>query len=247
MRDSRAFGCRRLTTRGLSEPAARARIETEASVLAALGGRGAPRFVESGEDEAGPFVVYEWLPGEMLAFYTRSPQAPATAARLAHVSFAALAAVHEANVVHFDVRPDNMIVAPDLTAASLVDFALASGADRAGAPLATFAGTAAYCAPEAARSEPSGSPADVFALAMCILELVTGAPPRTGKSAAELLLAAGGPPPDVPRGGPHGPVLDAIRACFSESPADRPSAREVSEKLTSLCQVEGTYASRGEA
>jgi serine/threonine protein kinase len=234
-RDARSFGCRRLTTRGLAEPEARARVAKEAEVLEALAGRGAPRLVESGEDEGGPFIVYEWAPGETLAVCTQSARAPDALARVARASFEALATVHDAKVVHGDVRPDNVIVASDLGTATLIDFTLAREGDAPVAPGSAFAGTLAYAAPEVARGEPSGPAADVFALAMCVLELATGAPPRAGKSAAELLLAAGGAPPAVPHGGPHGAVLDAIRTCFSDSPADRPSARDVAQSLAALC------------
>jgi serine/threonine protein kinase len=266
IKDGRSCACRRLTSRGLAEPEARARIATEASVLAALAGRGAPRLVESGDDEAGPFVVWEWAPGETVAFYTHPKTAPEAAmnaaianrepasiaplsdaarravAQIARASFGALAAVHDATsiaaplvVVHGDVRPDNVVVADDLGAATLIDFALARMGEGSSSAGGAFAGSPAYAAPEAARGEPNGQPADVFALAMCILELATGKRARDGASLAELVLKAGGAPPVVPHGGEHAAVLDAIRACFSESPEARPRARDVVHALSSLC------------
>ena len=64
-------------------------------------------------------------------------------------------------------------------------------------PAGPFRGTLAYAAPEVARGEPFGAPADVFALAASFLHATCGAPPRTTADSAVMLLAAGDCPIDA--------------------------------------------------
>jgi serine/threonine protein kinase len=242
-RDGGAFACRRLTPRGREDALAISRVRGEALVLASLAGRGAPKLEIADDDALGPFTVYEWIAGELFAEYTHKPVAPALLARVARACFIALAEVHEATdargvlaVVHGDVRPANIVIHGDRARplATLVDFGLARSRDHAPSTDGAFAGSIHYAAPEAARSEPSGQPEDVFALAMCILHAITNTPSRLGTTFPALLDEAVNMTPALPKDSPHAALVNAIHACFSVDPASRPRAVNVVHALSAF-------------
>ncbi len=241
-REGVRYGLRRLTSRGREEVLAQVRMAREGLVLELLGGRGAPKLVEQGEDAFGLYVMYGWVTG-----VTASPPDGARGDGLAFAkrAFAALAAVHDAadgkgaplGIVHGDIRPENVVLRPD--DAVLVDFALA----RVGGEHGTgeFSGTALYTAPEVARGDADNAThaqaADVFAMAMCTLHVSTGLPPRAGRSLPELLLEAGTETPSAPEPRSQGEaaLYRTLESCLDAVPARRPFAREVAELLRTVC------------
>jgi eukaryotic-like serine/threonine-protein kinase len=200
------FVCKRASPRTVGE----GRIEDEARVLRVLAGRGAPRVIEAGSDERGPFLVMEAIAGSPLPVPDLAPHA-----------FEALAAVHEAGVVHGDVSPSNLLA--NAERAWLIDFGLASLSASE-----TFAGTLAYVAPELARGEAMGKPSDVFAMATTLLHILSGVPPRESRSRAAMLAMAGESTMDayLARCEPlvSRSILDALAPCLAFDPGGRPPA-----------------------
>ncbi|OXM66215.1 MULTISPECIES: serine/threonine-protein kinase [Amycolatopsis] len=140
----------------------------------------------------------------------------------------ALAYVHRAGITHRDVKPANILLAPD--GAVLGDFGIAQGHDTTRfTTIGTVVGTAAYMAPEQVRGEPVGPSADVYSLALVLLECLSGRreyPGSLTESAVARLLR----PPAVPDGlPPH--LADLLRRMGDRDPDARPSAREVSAVL----------------
>ena len=255
------FGLRRLTSRARREPEASARIQNEARILELLAGRAAPMLARSGEDEHGPFVLYEWVEGEVISTSTSTSTPTPTPTSTSPLSFArrafaALARVHESlganlRVAHGDVRPENIVLRD--RDAVFVDFALARALSPSGEPArldssdvrnpvaareVAFSGTALYAAPEVARGESPTSArdaqsADVFALGMCILHISRGAPPRRGQSLPMLLLEAGSEEPRLPtpRSTTETQLYEAIAPCLRMTPELRPAASEVADVL----------------
>ena len=122
----------------------------------------------------------------------------------------ALAHAHAHDVVHRDVKPDNIWLAADGTA-GLGDFGIAvvlGSVESAG--LAT--GTPYYQPPEQAAGAPPQPQTDVYALGATLWELLTGRPPFTGPDALALLGAHRFTAPEPPSRHAPGipPELDAL-------------------------------------
>jgi serine/threonine protein kinase/Tol biopolymer transport system component len=150
-------------------------------------------------DETGDgalFIAMALCEGETLRDrIERGPLPLAEAVGIAEQIAAGLARAHEKGIVHRDVKPANIIVAPD-GRVKIVDFGIAKLADqsritRAGAAV----GTASYMSPEQFHGEPADARTDVWSLGVVIYEMVTGRPPFTGDSEIEIARAILGQSP----------------------------------------------------
>ncbi len=228
---------KRLLPRFRTDEDARARLAREAEILRRLEGRGAPRFVDAGEDALGPYLVMEWLALPRLSAHVSSPRPERLhwVALASRAAMSALAAVHDADdsegslaVIHADLSPDNVLVADDARSAAVVDFGLSRWRGDRDPPSSAFQGTLAFVAPEVARGRLEGAQSDLFALAASLLATASGEPPRRGSdfpsllaTAAELAIddyaerASLGLPPEVSR---------VLAACVRFEARDRPSS-----------------------
>lgn len=161
------------------------RIRHEAAVLATLAGiEGVARLRSTEEvsghialvlDDAGP-----WSLAQALRERVRLPVE--TALRIAHQVASALDRIHQAAIVHKDVKPQNLVVSQDLTRAVLVDFGLASRlafeATNASIPEA-LEGTLAYISPEQTgrTARTLDGRADLYSLGVTLFEMLTGRRP----------------------------------------------------------------------
>jgi tRNA A-37 threonylcarbamoyl transferase component Bud32 len=134
------------------------------------------------------FIAMELIDGADLATsLAHTPDGPLAPAIVAHVGAEccqALAHAHRAGVVHRDVSARNVLLSRD-GEVKLADFGLAVAHGDA-----AVVGTPRYLAPEQARGEPVDGRADLYALGMVLLEAVTGAAARPGRSVEEVLAAA---------------------------------------------------------
>jgi serine/threonine protein kinase len=232
------FVFRRLLPRFVRDAEARRSLCEGALLLGKLGGHGAPRLVEVGDDEHGPFVVTERLDMRSLGARLAARPPAEWMTRAVRNTFTALAYVHEAHdatgplrIVHGDVSPDNVLVSEDAARAAFVDFSLARW--REGQPRAdgAFRGTLRYAAPELARCEAVDARADVFALAATLLHVASGLQPRTLAGTAALLAhAAEEPIDDYAKGAASALPADVARVlmrCVAYERGGRPqTARE---------------------
>jgi serine/threonine-protein kinase len=88
----------------------------------------------------------------------------------------ALVEVQKHNIVHRDIKPQNIIMFPG-NQAKLGDFGIAKVLERVGKSIGTDAGTQGYFAPEQIYGKPSFS-SDIFSLGLVFYEMITGELPR---------------------------------------------------------------------
>jgi serine/threonine-protein kinase len=211
----------------------RPRFLREARLAARLSHPNVVRVYDVGEDEGVPFIAMECVAGETLGEHlARHGALPSDdAVRLALQACRGLAAVHEAGLVHRDVKPQNLFLRRD-GVLKLGDFGIAMAPAATQLTAAgTVLGTAAYLAPEQARGERVTAAADVYGLGAVLYELLTARPPRSPSTLVELAQ-----PPEIepPEGVP--PALAAlVMRCLAEDPAARPrSAAELARELAAL-------------
>jgi formylglycine-generating enzyme required for sulfatase activity len=146
-----------------------------------------------------PFFTMEEIRGRplaaLLADHHRGDRHPVSLRRLVeHLLRAAeaLAWAHDQGILHRDFKPDNVMIG-EYGEVRVIDWGLLQepGGDRA------RGGTPAYTAPEQARGEPLGPPADVYALGASLFHALSGGPPHPGVG---LLERAGRPEPPPPPG-----------------------------------------------
>jgi eukaryotic-like serine/threonine-protein kinase len=212
----------------LSPTADLGRFRREAQALASLAHENVMRLYDYGEDEAGPYMALEWLPGGTLENrLAQGPLPPAEAHRVAEGMAAGLAHLHSRGLVHRDLKPANVLFDEE-GRTKLGDFGLARHTAGAGTLTAagTVLGTAAYISPEQASGEPAGAASDVYSFGVILFRMLTGELPFTADNAVALVdMHRNAPPPAVETLQPDAPpALAALTAAaLRKDPAQRPA------------------------
>ena len=155
-------------------------FETEVMILPTLAGRHVPRFVRAGDIVHNPYLVLEWLDGESLA--RRLKRVPLSFEEIARIGAGiadALQWMHMRDTIHFDLKPDNVILRPD-GRVFLIDFGLAHHArypDLLAEERRFTAGSTPYVSPEQVLGSRSDPRSDLFALGVLLYEMTTGESP----------------------------------------------------------------------
>ncbi len=164
------------------------RVLREARVAAQIQHPNVVRIFEVLLEEERPCLVLEFIEGESLrARMGRAPLSLGEAEHIAHGVARGLAAAHALNVVHGDIKPENVILArggePRIT-----DFGLGRFFDPEGATTMTggIRGTPAYLAPETLRGEVPDPRTDVYAAGILFFELFCGRRPFVAPTPAAL-------------------------------------------------------------
>lgn len=212
-----------------------ARFEREARLLLRLAGPHLVHLVDHGRDASGlPYLALGWVDGEDLTAHCARAHLP-LGERVALVRQAALAlaALHEAGVVHRDVKPQSFLVDPAGPHVVLIDLGAASAADDRDTEPGVVVGTPAYLSPEQAAGHDPTARSDVHALGVALFELCAGRRPFQADDlrtlAAKLVLL------DPPRLRAE-PALDAAvaRALARDPEARFADARGLAEALAAV-------------
>jgi eukaryotic-like serine/threonine-protein kinase len=206
---------------------AQARVTREARAAARLNHQAVVTLYDVVTHPGGVFLVMELVEAPTLAELVRveGPLAPERVVEIGAQLAGALEAAHRVGIVHRDVKPGNVLVPPAGTV-KLADFGVAS---LAGDPRLTTTGVVigspVYMAPEQARGEPTGPPADLWALGATLYFAVEGQPPfDNGASMATLAAVVNQAPRPMRRAGPLALLLTALLA---KDPTARPSGPKV--------------------
>ncbi|WP_329054467.1 protein kinase [Amycolatopsis sp. NBC_01488] len=158
---------------------------------------------------------------------------PAEVARIGAGVAAALAAVHQAGVVHRDVKPENVLM--DGTVPRLTDFGisrLATATDLGRRSL--LVGTPQYLAPELGKGLEATPASDLYSLGILLYELCCGVTPFAGQSTFAVIRLHESALPGRPAGVPD-QLWDVLTWLMAKRPADRPeSAQQVATILDAL-------------
>ena len=204
------------------DPAWARSFEREARLLARVSDPGIVQIFDVGQAEEGLYYVSELVAGESLAArLARGPLAPWVAAEAAEQLCRALGRAHTAQIVHRDVKPANILLAPD-GQVKVGDFGVArlaeGSSDGAGA---TVVGTPRYMAPEQARGQATTPATDVYSAGIVLYEMIAGRPPFTERAPVELALRhLHDRPPALPAGTPAA-LTEIICRALAKSPGQR--------------------------
>ncbi|RKT68162.1 serine/threonine protein kinase [Saccharothrix variisporea] len=185
------------------------------------------------EDDGRPWLVMEYLPSRSLGaiLAERGTLPPDEVRRIGAQLASGLAAAHASGVVHRDVKPGNVLVT-EFGTVKVTDFGTSRVAGE-GTITATgmLVGTPAYLAPEVARGEEIGFPADVFGVGATLYAALEGAPPFGTDGNPILLLhkAAEGKYPPPRNAGTLEPVLTRL---LDPNPETRPTMAEAVRMLS---------------
>jgi serine/threonine protein kinase len=142
------------------------------------------------------YMVWEFIDGENLAQRLRTHRTlpPRQAVKIAIQALHGLEAIHRAGIIHRDISPENLMITAD-DVVKIIDLGVAKveGTEAVSQTrTGIFVGKLRYAAPEQLGFLPEGEKidarADLYSLAMVLVELLTGRPPYEAKSPHEYFI-----------------------------------------------------------
>ncbi len=187
------------------------RFRAEARAAAALNHPHVMAVFDWGEEADGPYLVSEYLGGGSLrAVLDRGRRlSPSQALMVGLEAGKALAYAHGRGLVHRDIKPANLLFDEE-GRLRIADFGLARALAEAAwtEPVGAVLGTARYASPEQVKGVPVDGKADVYSLAVVLVEAVTGRVPFAAETTVATLVGRLDTPLEAPPElGPLGPVV----------------------------------------
>ncbi len=200
------------------------RFEAEAQLIARLEHSNIVPLYDYWRDPDGAYLVLRWLRGGSLtSALEANPYSPNEAARLLDQIAAALTIAHRNNVVHRDIKPDNILLDEDNNA-YLTDFGISTIVGHTPDDGEGVSGTIRYIAPEQLREEPDAIAIDIYSLGIVMFEVLTGQHPFEEHTNAEIVMKhLTDTLPDLHTVRPDLPqaLSDVIHKATEKEPADR--------------------------
>lgn len=235
---------KRLHEHLVADPFSRERFRCETALSARIHSEHVVRCLDGGvDDEDRPYLVLEWLGGQDLSERLKASRlSTRDALEITRQAALGLQAIHDAGIIHRDVKPRNLFVAQTAPeqpfVVKLLDLGVAydTCSER---PEGVTMGTPFYMSPEQAQGVATvGTASDLFSLGALLFELLTGRRPFVGPTTYSLLakIALQATPrlgevwPDAPSS------LDAFiyRALARDPGARFFSASEMADELSRL-------------
>ncbi|MFT7837288.1 PASTA domain-containing protein [Saccharothrix sp. BKS2] len=224
-----------------ADPQFVARFEREARAAAKLHHPGVVQVHDQGVDEDRVFLVMELVEGGTLRdlMVDRGRLDVPLALTVLEKVLAPLAAAHRADLVHRDVKPENVLIGRG-GAVKVADFGLVRAMSAAGVTSdSVILGTVAYLSPEQVTTGNTDARSDVYSAGVLLYEMLTGAPPYVGDNAISVAYRHVNdevpPVPDVPA-----EVAELVRRATRKEPFLRPADAD-----SFLSEVEAVRARLG--
>ena len=202
-----------------------ARFKQEAQAAAGLSSPYIVGVYDWGKDGDTYYIVMEYLRGTDLKSGIRSHGAldPKKVAQIGSQICAALSVAHKHEIIHRDIKPQNIMVLPDGNI-KVMDFGIARAKNSHLTQDNNVLGTAHYVSPEQTRGQELGPTSDIYSLGVVMYECATGQVPFDGDDAISVALKQVNELPVPPS--QLNPNLDAdleriILRCMEKDPANR--------------------------
>ncbi|HEX5164287.1 MAG TPA: serine/threonine-protein kinase, partial [Thermomicrobiales bacterium] len=217
-----------------TDPTFQARFLREARAAASLSHPNIVHVYDFGEQDGRPFLAMELVPDGSIGELQRSgPLDLVVGLDLVRQAAQGLAAAHEREMVHRDIKPDNLLLAARTPAApelapytvKIADFGLARLADSGPLTQAGVAiGTPAYMSPEQCQGLQVDPRTDIYSLGIVLYEIATGSRPFNVRSLSDAVyqhVHVAPPPPRQVAPDLSADVEQIINRCLAKQPADR--------------------------
>jgi eukaryotic-like serine/threonine-protein kinase len=253
-----------LRPRFFGDESAQQRFRREARAAGRLRHPNAVAVTDFGDTPEGyVYIVMELLEGRTLRelIAAEGPLRPGRAVSLMGQAAAAVAAAHEAGVIHRDLKPGNIFIVhgeDSRAAVKVLDFGIAKlAADSAEdsdaknlTQTGVMIGTPRYMSPEQCDGERLTPASDVYSLGVILYEMLVGAPPFNGPTPLAVALQHSSKPPRRPRElVPSIPeeLERVVLHALAKSPAERPgNAGDFRRELLEAATPPGPAAANGE-
>ncbi|SDG92158.1 protein kinase domain-containing protein [Nonomuraea jiangxiensis] len=229
---------------GLDDPDARVRFRQEIEYARRVKAFCTAQVLASGEAGGTPYVVSEFVDGPSLAqvIAERGALRGAELRRLAIGTLTALAAIHQAGVVHRDFKPGNVLLSRD--GPRVIDFGISRALEEAEPGGDHLVGTPPYMAPEQFGGQQAGPRADMFAWAATMVAAANGSPPFGTGDVPALINRIMTAEPVL--GELDGELRELAVRCLAKDPRERPTAPRALLTLLGHRVPEGALRGTGE-
>ncbi len=166
------------------------RFKREANAVSTLNHRNIVEIYDVGEEEGKHFIVMELVRGKTLKqlISQRGAMDKEEALVIMKQLIAAVMEAHRNNIIHRDIKPQNVLVKDDGTV-KITDFGIALAQDAMQLTQTdAVMGSVHYLAPECARGEAASSQSDVYSLGIVLYELLRGEVPFTGDAPVQIAI-----------------------------------------------------------
>lgn len=165
------------------------RFKQEAAAAANLQSPYIVNIYDWGQDDGTYYIVMEYVRGSDLktAINERGAINQRKSAEIASQVCQALSVAHGLDIVHRDIKPQNIMVQPDGNV-KVMDFGIARAKNSVMTKTSSVLGTAHYISPEQAQGKDLTAASDIYSLGIVLYEAVTGQLPFDGPDAVSVAM-----------------------------------------------------------